>query len=95
MKTKKQIAKEIKALKTVKSNVRPMSIFGDDNLRSIDAQITVLENNMDNKDIYEMYDRASSSEYILDAAIAAQKWIDDKEDDDCEGLACEWPLKKN
>ena len=94
MKTKEQITKEIEALKTVRPNVRPTSMFGDDNLGSIDAQIVVLENDMDGEDIYEMYDRTSSSEYILDAAIVAREWIDDKEDPDCEGLACEWPLKE-
>lgn len=94
MKTEEQVKKEIEALKTVRPNVRPRSMFGDDNLGSVDAQIVVLENDMDGEDIYEMYDRTSSSEYILDAAIAAREWIDDEEDPDCEGLACEWPLKE-
>ena len=94
MKTKEQITKEIKALKTVRPNVHPTSMFGDDNLGSVDAQIAVLENDMDNDDIYDRYDRTSSSEYILESALAARQWIDDEEDPDCEGLACEWPLKK-
>ena len=95
MKTKEQITKEIEALKTVQPNVRPTSMFGDDNLGAIGAQIIVLEKNMDEDDIYDRYDRTSSSEYILDAAIAARQWINDEEDPDCEGLACEWPLKEN
>jgi len=94
MKTKEKIQKEIEALKTVRSNVRPTSMFGDDNLGSVDAQIMVLEGNMDDSDIYDKYDRTFSSEYILEAALAARKWIDDEEDSDCEGLACEWPLKE-
>lgn len=94
MKTKEQITKEIEALKTVRPNVRPTSMFGDDNLGSVDAQIAVLEDDMDDSDIYDNYDRVSSSEYILDAAICARQWIDDEEDSDCEGLACEWPLKE-
>jgi hypothetical protein len=94
MKTKEQITKEIEALKTVRPNVRPTSIFGDDNLGSVDAQIDVLKNNMDNDDIFDKYDRTSSSEYILESALAARGWIDDEEDPDCEGLACEWPLKE-
>jgi hypothetical protein len=93
MKTPEQITKEIEALKTVRPNVRPYSMFGDDNLGSVDAQIMVLENNWDDNEIYDRYDHASSSEYILEAALAARQWIDDREDDDCEGLACEWPLK--
>ena len=94
MKTEEQIQKEIEALKAVRSNVRPTSTFGDDNLSSVDAQIDVLENVMDNDEIYDKYDRVSSSEYILEAALAAQQWINDEEDLDCEGLACEWPLEE-
>ena len=93
-KTQEQITKEIEALKTVRPNVRPTSMFGDDNLGSVDAQIMVLENNWDNGDIYDRYDHASSSEYILEAALAARQWMDDEEDPDCKGLACEWPLKE-
>ena len=94
MKTKEQIKKEIEALKTVRPNVRPTSIFGDDNLGGVDAQIMVLEDDMDDNQIYDRYDHAHSSEYILDAALGARGWMDDEEDDDCEGLACEWPLKE-
>ena len=94
MKTKEQVTKEIEALKTVRPNVRPRSIFGDDNLGSVDAQIEVLLHGLDDDDIYDRYDRTSSPEYILDAALAARGWMDDEEDDDCEGLACEWPLKE-
>ena len=94
MKTKEQIQKEIEALKAVQPNVRPCSMFGDDNLGSVDAQIEVLLHDLDDDDIYDRYDRTSSSEYILDAALQARQWIDDEEDDDCEGLACEWPLKE-
>lgn len=94
MKTPERIKKEIEALKTVRPNVRPASIFGDDNLTALDAQIAVLENDWDDNEIYDRYDHADSSEYILDAALAAREWMDDEEDDYCEGLACGWPLKE-
>ena len=94
MKTKEQITKEIEALKTVRPNVRPTSMFGDDNLGSVDAQIAVLEQDFDDDEIYDVYDRTSSSEYILEAALVARQWMDGEEDPDCEGLACEWPLKE-
>lgn len=93
-KTQKEIDVEIKALKAVRPNVRPRSMFGDDNLGGVDAQIQVLEEDLDDDDIYDEFDRTSSSEYILEAAIGAREWIDDKEDSDWEGLACEWPLLK-
>jgi hypothetical protein len=70
-------------------------MFGDDNLGSVDAQIKVLEENLNNDRIYDAYDHAGSSEYILEAALAARQWIDGEEDPDCKGLACEWPLKEN
>ena len=94
MKTQEQITKEIKALKTVRPNVHPRSMFGDDNLAALDAQITVLENNWNNNEIYDRFDRTNSSEHILESALYARQWIDDEEDPDCEGLACGWPLKE-
>ena len=94
MKTKEQITKEIEALKTVRPNVRLRSIFRDDNLSGVDAQIVVLEADFDNGMIYDRYDHADSSEDILESALAARQWIDDEEDPDCKGLACEWPLKE-
>jgi len=95
MKMQEQIKKEIKALETVRPKVRPYSIFGDDNLAALDAQIEVLENNWDNNEIYDKYDRIDSSEHILESALAARQWIDDEENPDCEGLACEWLLGAN
>jgi len=94
MKTEEQIKIEIEALKTIRPNVIPTSLFGDDNLAAIDAQIAVLEDDMDNDDIYDTYDHCDSQESILESALQARQWIDDEEDSDCEGLACEWPLRK-
>lgn len=94
MKTKEQVTEEIEALKTVRPSVRPTSMFGDDNLGSVDAQIEVLDEYLDDDEIHDRFDVASSSEYILESALAARQWMDDEEDDDCEGLACEWPLKE-
>ena len=94
MKTKKQIVEEIKALKTVRPNVRSTTMFGDDNLAALDAQIDVLENYLDEDEIYDKYDCTQYSEYILDGAICARQWIDDEEDLDDNSLAESWPLKK-
>ncbi len=94
MKTKEQITKEIEALKTVRPKVRPTSMFGDDNLGSVDAQIQVLDEYLDEDEIAELFDHADSSKYILEAAQAARQWMNDEEDPDCEGLACDWPLKE-
>lgn len=77
-----------------KKNVCPTSIFGDDNCAAVAAQIDVLENNLDNDDIYNKYDHVNSSEYILEAALDARQWLDDENDLDDEKLADSWPLKK-
>lgn len=95
MKKQEQIQKEIKALKTVRLNVIPTSLFGDDNLSAVDAQIQVLENNWENDEIYDRFDHCDSRESILESALAARQWMNDEEDSDCEGLACGWPLKEN
>ena len=91
MKTEKQIKKEIEALKTVRPNVRPTSMFGDDNLAALDTQVKVLEENLNNDRIYDAYDHCDSSEYILGSALHARQWINGEEDD---GLAEMWPLKE-
>lgn len=94
MKTEERIKKEIEALKTVRPNVRPYSMFGDDNLTALDAQVAVLENDWDNNDIYDEYDRAGLSEEILSSALYARQWIDDETDPDDGDLAEDWPLKE-
>jgi len=94
MKTQEEIKKEIEALKAVRPKVCPRSIFGDDNLASLDAQVKVLENDMDDDDIYDMYDHAGGSEYVLEAALYARQWIDDEVYPDDSGLADDCPLEQ-
>ena len=94
MKTQGEIKKEIEALKAVRPKVRPHSIFGDDNLAQLDAQVEVLEHDLDNADIYERYDHAGADENALEAALYARQWIEDDVDPDDGGLAEQWPLKE-
>ena len=94
MKTQEEIQKEIEALKAVRPKVRPRSMFGDDNLASLDAQIEVLENDMDDDDIYDKYDHADASEYVLEAALYARQWIDGDVGEDDGGLAEQCPLNE-
>ena len=92
MKTSEEIKKEIGALKAVRPKVKPYSIFGDDNLAAFDAQIDVLENNMDDGNICDKYDRTRYSEYILEGALEADNWRDGNSESD--SLAEDWPLKE-
>jgi hypothetical protein len=90
MKTPEEIKQEITALKTIRPKVRPRSIFGTDNLAQLDAQINVLENDLDNSDIYEEYDHSGIDEDVLSAAIDARQWMDGEGEED--DLASGYPL---
>lgn len=86
-KTNEEIQKEIKALRDVRPSVRHHSAFGDDNLVALDAQIEVLEEDLDNSDIY---DRFEDVEHTLMAALDARMWLDG-ELDDVDSLAEDIP----
>ena len=98
MKTQKEIEAEIAALKAVRPKVWPQTLFGDNNLTALDAQIEVLEQGLDEEDIYDRFDVVSSTDYILESALAAYDWVGEKNDYEDGGdgnvsLAAEWPLK--
>lgn len=93
MKTQKEIKKEVEALKAIRPKVKPYSMFGDDNLAALDAQVDVLENDLDNADIYERYDYCNSSEHVLEAALDARNWVNNELDID--SLAEDMPLKES
>jgi hypothetical protein len=92
MKTQKEIDDEIKALKTVRPKIKPRSSFGDDNLAAVDAQIEVLEQDLDSDEIYDAYEDYEGDEYILGVALDARQWIDGESEYD--SLATGWPLKE-
>ena len=92
MKTNEEIKKEVEALKAIRPKVKPYSIFGDDNLANLDAQVNVLENNLDPDDIYEQYDHADASEYVLEGALEADNWRSG--DSESDSLAEDMPLKE-
>lgn len=92
MKTSEEIKKEIEVLKAIRPKVRPHSIFGDDNLAMLDAQVNVLENDLDPDDIYGEYDHADASEYVLEGALEADNWRSG--DSESDSLAKDMPLKE-
>lgn len=94
MKTKEQITKEIEALKTVRPNVRPITFFGDDNLAALDAQIQVLEEDLDEDDVWDEWPEDEQDWYVRESARHAVDWVNDEEDPDSKGLAGGWPLNK-
>ena len=94
MKTKEEIQKEIQALKAVRSKVRPTSFFGDDNLAALDAQVQVLEEYMDEDEIWNEWPEEEAELHIRNLALEAWNWVCDDEDPDSKGLAADQPLKK-
>lgn len=52
VKTAKEIAEEVKALRELKPKVRKFTAFGDNNHDAIDVQLLVLEQDMDEDEIY-------------------------------------------
>ena len=81
MRTEKEIKAEIKALKELKSKVRPFTAFGDDNQLSIGVQIETLEQNLSENDIFDRGDEelqgdSAWPERAVDAAREAAIWAD-------------------
>jgi len=78
MMKEKEILKEIQALKGVKPRIAKFaafSIFGDDNVASIEIQIRVLDEMMNEAEIGDAC--AGDDDYILSAAMDAFNWMEE------------------
>ena len=93
MKTQKEIDTQIERLKAVMPNVRPTSFFGDSNLDKIDAQIKVLEEDMDSDDVWDEWPEEEGDMEVRMSADDAVSWRDGESD--IEDLAEDWPLIGN
>jgi hypothetical protein len=77
-KTSDEIKKEIKLLTEGKSNVVHFSMFGDNNYEALEAQIAVLNENMDEDEVYthfENSDNPDDTQYVVSSAITAVEWV--------------------
>jgi hypothetical protein len=93
--TKEQIQEEIKKLNEIKSKVVQRTLFGDDNIAAINAEIRVLEENMDEDEIYETFSEEEGRDHERDAALCALAWLETGETDCGETSLWEgWPLKE-
>ncbi len=90
MKTEEEIKAAVKGMKAIRSEVRPFSMFGDNNLASFDIVLDVIENQMDQEDVTDKYDCAGTSEEDLGLAYTAAEWLDGT-DDDFDPIE-NWPL---
>lgn len=90
--TQEEIEQQIDRLKEIRPKVRPYTAFGDDNLAKLDAQVKVLEEDMDSDDIWDEWPQEESDMEIRMAAEKACNWlVGESESDD---LAEDWPLTK-
>jgi len=92
-KTQAEIDAQIKALKVVRPKVKPYSAFGDDHLRNLDAQIKVLEDDMDSDDVWDEWPDEEGDVGTRMSAEDAVSWRDGESD--IEDLAEDWPLIKD
>lgn len=89
-KTKEETEQQIIKLKELRPKVRPYSAFGDDNLAKLDAQVKVLEEDMDSDEIWDEWPQEESDMGIRMAAEEAANWLVGKSEAD--DLAEDWPL---
>jgi len=73
--TQKQIKEEIAKLREMKPTVLQFSKFGDDHHAGIEAQIEVLENDMDDTDIDEKEDEEDWTSGEVENARQACDWL--------------------
>ncbi len=92
MKTQKQIDEQIRLLKEARPKVVPYSIFGTDNLEGLDAQVRVLEEDMDSDDIWDRWDRDEEDMDVRSNAEEALAWLNDESEN--ENLVDGFPMQK-
>jgi len=92
MKTQDEINAEIETLKTMKPNVRPHGMAGD-NRAAIDAQIRVLEFELSDDAIWDLWPDDEEDVYERDSAREALAWMNDEPDSEAPHIG--WlPLVK-
>lgn len=90
MRSQEEIQTVVQALQELKPTVRRKTFFGDDNWEQIDAQIWVLEKDIDEDKIFDRYADEEDKDdnlAIRDAAFDAYAW---KFGDDDIDLVSSW-----
>ncbi len=92
MKTQEQIDEQIRLLKEARPKIIPQSMFGTDNLEGLDAQVRVLEKDMDSDDIWDRWDRDEEDMDVRSSAKEALNWLEDEAMN--ENLVDGFPMQK-
>lgn len=90
-KTQEEINEQVEKLKAIRPKVKPYSAFGDDNLAKLDAQVKVLEEDMDSDDVWDEWPRDEADMETRMAADDAINWRDDNSSGE-DDLAKDWPM---
>ena len=91
-KTQEEIDKQVKALKEIRPKIKPYNFFGDSNLAKLDAQVRVLEEDMDSDEVWDEWPEEEKDMETRMAADDAITWRDGESEID--NLATDWPLKE-
>jgi len=86
MRSQEEIQTVVQALQELKPIIRRKAFFGDDNWEKIDAQIYVLQEDIDEDEIFDRYTKDDDLD-IRDAAFDAYAW---KTGDDEIDLILDW-----
>ena len=93
--TPKQIEAEIAKLKQLRPLIPSRTFFGDSNLEKINAEIEVLEEDMEENEIYDKFEdreNPDSSCDLVSAAHYAWQWLRGEEK---ESMSSQWkPLAR-
>ena len=74
--TEQQMDQEIAKLKQMKPDVRRFDAFGGDNWKKIEAQIEVLQHELDEEEIYH---HRGWDDDVQSSAMDARQWLDGNE----------------
>lgn len=92
-KTQKEVDEQVKRLQAIRPKIKPYSYFGDSNLDKLDAQIKVLEEDMNSDKVWDEWPREEADMEIRMSADEAVNWRDGVSEED--DLAKDWPLIKD
>jgi len=79
--TQDEVTKEIDTLQAMLPNVRHFTTFGDDNHEAIEAQIQLLELELEYDETFDWEENGDFSEHASGAARDAALWRDGDEDE--------------
>jgi len=85
-----KVASEIEKLKEMAPKIRQTDAFGGDNRAKIDAQIQVLEEEMDEDDIYDEWNDDEDPDSTYDIVSCARDAMEWRDGDRKESPSSEW-----